>query len=46
MKARCLAVALVLLGSPALAREVRLAPENAPPTAAVAPPGEPGSPME
>jgi protocatechuate 3,4-dioxygenase beta subunit len=45
MNACWIAVALALLASPAGAREVRLAPENAASTGAVAPPGEPGAPM-
>jgi protocatechuate 3,4-dioxygenase, beta subunit len=46
MKAHSLAATLVLLAAPLLAREVRLAPEGAPSTAALARPGEPGERLE
>ena len=46
MNVRPLAALLALVAAGATAREVHLAPEGAPSTAAVAPPGEPGLRLE
>ena len=46
MKARSLAAMLVLLATPALARDLRLAPQTAPSSGVVAGPGEPGPRLE
>ena len=46
MKASSLTIAAALLALPALARDARLAPMDAPSSADVAPPGEPGERLE
>ena len=46
MKTRSLAAMLVLLATPALARDLRLAPQTAPSSGVVAGPGEPGPRLE